>query len=596
MTRSKPARKRGMTALLQDVTNTVKTAQLSCRQSKVEAKGKIREEQMMKRPRGDSLLGAQKKWSNQGGVDHRVQSDGTSHDKQTVISLRQLLDNDYERFSNGCEHLSEYVERNTPCELNKALALKVFQTAILMWGEGVMEASQRAADVSGNSVWSVRKWAADYHMSLNDIPSHEIDDDIVETILLSNRGKSVRNPHSIIRNEEFYVEARQYVRENANRKGEPNLTSDMFKVWVNKKYDCSICAETARKWLHTLGFKQANHTKGVYFDGHERDDVVKYRSEFLDKLEELDRRCIYDGHSPSLFPGEKPLIQIHHDESTFFANADQKCYWADGSTAVLKQKRLGQSIMVSDFIEECSTDYLNNNGSEARLLLEAQSEGYFDSDKLLEQVDKAIDIFECKHPHAQGLFLFDNAPSHKKCSNDTLNVSHMNVRDGGKQPIMRDTVWNGEVQKMVNENCSPKGMRTVLEERGVDTKGMNASKLREVLGQHPDFRAPRTILEEQVEERGHICMFFPKFHCELNAIERCWCHAKKYTRQYANGSIIRLRKIVPKSLETCTPDLISKYFKTCRDYMKAYRGGYDCTNVDAAVKVYKSHRRVPDKD
>ena len=98
------------------------------------------------------------------------------------------------------------------------------------------------------------------------------------------------------------------------------------------------------------------------------------------------------------------MIHIHHDESTFFSNADQKCYWADGSTNVLKQKSLGQSIMVSDFIEESGTDYLSNDGNEARLLLETQADGYFDNDKLLVQVGKAIDIFESKHPHAQGLF------------------------------------------------------------------------------------------------------------------------------------------------------------------------------------------------
>jgi hypothetical protein len=36
-------------------------------------------------------------------------------------------------------------------------------------------------------------------------------------------------------------------------------------------------------------------------------------------------------------------------------------------------------------------------------------------DDLLRQVDKAIDIFECHTKgYAQGLFLFDNAPSHQK--------------------------------------------------------------------------------------------------------------------------------------------------------------------------------------
>ena len=97
---------------------------------------------------------------------------------------------------------------------------------------------------------------------------------------------------------------------------------------------------------------------------------------------------------------------------------------------------------------------------------------------------------------------------------------------------------------------------------------MNAGKLREELSKHDDFRDTKTLLQEKIESRGHLCMYFPKFHCELNAIERCWCHAKKYSRAHANGTITRLRTIVPKALDTCT--IISKFFCTCRDYMKAW--------------------------
>lgn len=47
-----------------------------------------------------------------------------------------------------------------------------------------------------------------------------------------------------------------------------------------------------------------------------------------------------------------------------------------------------------------------------------------------------------------GLFIFDNAPSQCKKPDDSLNPDKMNVSDGGKQPRMRDTVWDGNVQKM----------------------------------------------------------------------------------------------------------------------------------------------------
>ncbi len=150
----------------------------------------------------------------------------------------------------------------------------------------------------------------------------------------------------------------------------------------------------------------------------------------------------------------------------------------------------------------------------------------------------------------------------------------------------------GRFKNWLMNSGSPKGMKLVLQERGIDTLGMNALKMREVLGSHEDFQSVKTLVEELVESRFHICLFFPKFHCELNAIEQCWCHAKKYSRQYVNGSIIRLRKVVPQSLATCQKELIRKFFDKCRSYLRGYNSGCDCSNVDSFVKLYKSHRRV----
>ena len=199
---------------------------------------------------------------------------------------------------------------------------------------------------------------------------------------MSQRGRSVRNRSSLIHDKGFIVEARLFVKSNAYKKGAPNLTSEMFRDWVNKEFSETIlCTEIARTWLHRLGFSQKNHHKGVYFDGHERDDVVEYRRTFVEALKKVDDRCIYEGHDPRLQIGQKPLIMIHHDESTFYANADQSFYWSDGTTVVLKQKSLGQSIMVSDFIEEASASFLSHNGQQARLLLETQTEGYFESNE-----------------------------------------------------------------------------------------------------------------------------------------------------------------------------------------------------------------------
>jgi len=47
----------------------------------------------------------------------------------------------------------------------------------------------------------------------------------------------------------------------------------------------SISERTARNWLNRLGFEWKDVRKGVYVDGHEREEVVHYRQEvFLPEM------------------------------------------------------------------------------------------------------------------------------------------------------------------------------------------------------------------------------------------------------------------------------------------------------------------------
>ena len=53
-------------------------------------------------------------------------------------------------------------------------------------------------------------------------------------------------------------------------------------------------------------------------------------------------------------------------------------------------------------------------------------DGFFDSTELIVQVDCVINIFEGKsNGLAQGLFLFDNTPSHLKHAADAISVIKM---------------------------------------------------------------------------------------------------------------------------------------------------------------------------
>ena len=49
-------------------------------------------------------------------------------------------------------------------------------------------------------------------------------------------------------------------------------------------------------------------------------------------------------------------------------------------------------------------------------------------------------------------------------------------------------------------------------------------------GAQPCMHDTVYIMVNFLHEHGHACLFIPKFHCEVNPIERCWAQAKRYHR------------------------------------------------------------------
>ena len=279
-------------------------------------------------------------------------------------------------------------------------------------------------------------------------------------------------------------------------------------------------------------------------DGHEREDVVEYRQKFLRKMiglgflnqsnaptEEAKQALCQFNLNPQPSLVEKTVI-IFHDESTFQCNDDETTFWGEKGTAVMRPKSRGSGIMVSDFIEE-RNGYLSLSREEydiakvsdsnvrmyARQFLEygESREGYWTSDKFVEQVARAVKIANIKYPKSNGwrvVWIFDHSSCHAAMADDSLDVNQMNVKPGGKQRKMRDGVFDGKIQKMIMSNGVAKGLKMVLEERGVNTTGMNADKMREVLGNFSDFKNEKSRIERILTEKhGHIVYMLPKYHC-----------------------------------------------------------------------------------
>ncbi|CAI2191523.1 6089_t:CDS:1, partial [Funneliformis geosporum] len=49
----------------------------------------------------------------------------------------------------------------------------------------------------------------------------------------------------------------------------------------------SISYSTAHGWLHMLSWEYKDHSKNIYFDGYEHEDVVVYRHKILRQWAEL---------------------------------------------------------------------------------------------------------------------------------------------------------------------------------------------------------------------------------------------------------------------------------------------------------------------
>lgn len=283
----------------------------------------------------------------------------------------------------------------------------------------------------------------------------------------------------------------------------------------------SIQARTAREWLNKLGYRWKNISKGVFIDGHEREDVVEYRNEFVKKwydmmpyvreweeeMEEIDgemkitglrkkeKEAVKDGK----FENIKEIILVAHDESTFSANDGRRSCWIKEGESVLRPKGRGRGIMVSEFLtgsgrlrvrDEIPDSELSKEGLErdATVYFEYgnKTEGYWKGENLVEQVlSKAIPVFEKEFgKESKACFLFDNSSNHGAFKDDALVADRMNLNSGGKQPLMRDGWFmvnkdEGPVrvpQRMRYEDdngkINAKGLKWILQERGIWKEGL----------------------------------------------------------------------------------------------------------------------------
>ena len=127
-----------------------------------------------------------------------------------------------------------------------------------------------------------------------------------------------------------------------------------------------VCADREIKpwfayaFLNSLGWRCKGNQRSIYFDGHERADVVQRRIGFLCEIAEYERNmCKYEGAdclqevSPTLANDERERVLVVHDESTFYSNEDENTMWVE------KDRPLSNSVgsvHSSQFLSEKKVD------------------------------------------------------------------------------------------------------------------------------------------------------------------------------------------------------------------------------------------------
>ena len=143
------------------------------------------------------------------------------------------------------------------------------------------------------------------------------------------------------------------------------------------------------------GFVCTPHSKGIYFDHHERPDVVDDRTNrFIPAMQAIRPRLVrytvgdvtkrVETTSPGQDSDAEPrLVLVAHDEMTAQSNDDTRVYWHPVGEHRLKKKGVGRGLHQSDFI--CSTVGWLKDASQT-LEYGKNYEGYWNGELFVKQV------------------------------------------------------------------------------------------------------------------------------------------------------------------------------------------------------------------
>src|SRR6202040_3538231 len=292
--------------------------------------------------------------------------------KLALRDIEKLLASRKTKFQAGNNGLQSY----------RARAIQSHLHMVVNRGRRGIDASEIAAESHGFAKkWGgrlVREWVRDW-MKHRKLPESNRGQNLKVFTLLSDpavceelrtyirSNKWSMNPAKLAaftRNELIPNEAEKYARQIVDKEMPQGLKKylevELFPR-IHLKVGKGISLSTARRWLHREGFRYMQYKKALYYDGHDRPDVLDYRQKhFLPAMQQYRSRMVEYKIGEveteilkQLKPGERKIVLVAHDESTMQANDREKARWVLDGEQPLKKKGAGRGLHQSDVI--CST-------------------------------------------------------------------------------------------------------------------------------------------------------------------------------------------------------------------------------------------------
>ena len=330
----------------------------------------------------------------------------TNEHKQALRDIQKLLQSRKTQFQAGDKGLQSYRARTIESHLRM----------VVTNGRGSVEASQIAAESHGFARdWGgrqVREWVRDWikhrelpesnrgrHVKVFTLLSDPAVCAELRSYVRSNKwAMNLAKLAAFTRNELIPAEAEKYAHQIIDKEMPAGLKKylevELFPR-IHLKVGNGICLSTARRWLHREGFRYMKYSKGLYYDGHDRPDVLDYRQKhFLPAMQQYRLRMVEYKIGEvetelikQLQPGERRIVLVAHDEATMQANDGDKEGWVLDGEQPLKKKGAGRGLHQSDVI--CST-YGWLKGASVTMEYGKNYEGYWTGELFVKQVSELM--------------------------------------------------------------------------------------------------------------------------------------------------------------------------------------------------------------